>query len=91
MSKRYSKPPAADMDTLLKVSVFLQDINDFARMNEIYGRYFAVDPPARTTVQVSSPPAGCSDRDRLHRCREIAAIRSAPTFYMLGARYANVL
>jgi 2-iminobutanoate/2-iminopropanoate deaminase len=40
----------------LKVSVFLQDINDFARMNEIYGRYFAVDPPARTTVQVARLP-----------------------------------
>lgn len=40
----------------LKVSVFLQDINDFARMNEIYGRYFAVDPPARTTVEVARLP-----------------------------------
>ena len=44
------------MEHALKVSVFLQDINDFARMNEIYGRYFAVDPPARTTVQVARIP-----------------------------------
>jgi 2-iminobutanoate/2-iminopropanoate deaminase len=44
------------MEHALKVSVFLQDINDFARMNEIYGRYFAVDPPARTTVQVARLP-----------------------------------
>ena len=46
----------SDMAHALKVSVFLQDINDFARMNEIYGRYFAVDPPARTTVQVARLP-----------------------------------
>ncbi len=44
------------MEHALKVSVFLQDINDFARMNEIYGRYFAVDPPARTTVEVARLP-----------------------------------
>jgi 2-iminobutanoate/2-iminopropanoate deaminase len=44
------------MEHALKVSVFLQDINDFARMNEVYGRYFAVDPPARTTVQVARLP-----------------------------------
>ena len=44
------------MEHALKVSVFLQDMNDFARMNEVYGRYFAVDPPARTTVQVARLP-----------------------------------
>ena len=49
------------MEHALKVSVFLQDINDFARMNEIYGRYFAVDPPARTTVQVGTSTTRSSD------------------------------
>jgi 2-iminobutanoate/2-iminopropanoate deaminase len=44
------------MEHALKVSVFLQDMNDFALMNEVYGRYFAVDPPARTTVQVARLP-----------------------------------
>lgn len=44
------------MEHALKVSVFLRDMNDFARMNEVYGRYFAVDPPARTTIQAGRLP-----------------------------------
>lgn len=44
------------MEHALRVCVYLRDMNDFARMNEVYGRYFAVDPPARTTVQVARLP-----------------------------------
>jgi 2-iminobutanoate/2-iminopropanoate deaminase len=40
----------------VKTTVFLKDINDFAAMNEVYGKYFAAAPPARTTVQVSRLP-----------------------------------
>ncbi len=35
---------------VLKVNVFLSNVNDFAAMNEVYRRYFPADPPARTTV-----------------------------------------
>jgi 2-iminobutanoate/2-iminopropanoate deaminase len=41
---------------VLKSTVFLKDMNDFAKFNEIYGRYFAQAPPARETVQVAKLP-----------------------------------
>jgi len=41
---------------VLKVSIFLKDMNDFARVNEIYGGYFINQYPARETVQVSRLP-----------------------------------
>lgn len=43
---------------VVKTSVYLKDLNDFARMNEVYGRYFTRTPPARTTVGVASLPKG---------------------------------
>ncbi|MGH9915785.1 MAG: Rid family hydrolase, partial [Pyrinomonadaceae bacterium] len=36
--------------------VFLKDMNEFAAMNEVYGKYFSVDPPARSTVEVARLP-----------------------------------
>jgi len=44
------------LDRVVKASVFLQDLNDFAAMNEVYGRFFASAHPARTTVQVARLP-----------------------------------
>ena len=41
---------------VVKTTVFLKDMNDFTAMNEIYARYFAAAPPARSTVQVSRLP-----------------------------------
>jgi 2-iminobutanoate/2-iminopropanoate deaminase len=41
---------------VVKTTVFLSDLNDFGPMNEVYGRYFAGSPPARSTVQVSRLP-----------------------------------
>ena len=43
---------------VVKTTVFLKDMNDFAAMNEVYGRYFASVPPARSTVAVSELPKG---------------------------------
>jgi 2-iminobutanoate/2-iminopropanoate deaminase len=43
---------------VVKTTVFLKDMNDFAAMNEVYGRYFAVVPPARSTVAVAGLPKG---------------------------------
>jgi 2-iminobutanoate/2-iminopropanoate deaminase len=46
----------ASFDSVLKTTVFLQDMSDFTRMNEVYARYFPTDPPARTTVQAARLP-----------------------------------
>ena len=46
----------SSMQRVVKTTVFLADMNDFAAMNEIYSRYFATHPPARSTVQVSRLP-----------------------------------
>lgn len=49
---------AADLDFshVVRCTVFLTDMADFPKMNEIYGRYFTGVPPARTTVQVAATP-----------------------------------
>ncbi len=44
------------LQNVLKTTVFLRDMNDFAAFNEIYSRYFAEAPPARETVQVARLP-----------------------------------
>lgn len=41
---------------ILKCSIFLDDMNDFSVVNEIYGSYFPENPPARETVEVSRLP-----------------------------------
>lgn len=44
------------MAHVVKTTVFLKDLNDFAAMNEVYARYFPSTPPARSTVQVARLP-----------------------------------
>jgi 2-iminobutanoate/2-iminopropanoate deaminase len=46
----------SNLQRVVKTTVFLADMNDFAAMNEVYARYFATHPPARSTVQVSRLP-----------------------------------
>lgn len=46
------------MDKVIKTTVFLTDLADFAAMNEVYGSYFAENPPARSCVQVAALPKG---------------------------------
>ncbi len=48
----------AGFEHVVKTSVFLTDMADFQKMNEIYGRAFPHTPPARTTVQVAALPRG---------------------------------
>lgn len=43
---------------VVKATVFLADINDFAAMNGVYGRYFSANPPARSAFQVAALPLG---------------------------------
>jgi 2-iminobutanoate/2-iminopropanoate deaminase len=44
------------MTDIVRTTIFLADMNDFAAVNEVYGRYFTQNPPARATVQVSRLP-----------------------------------
>lgn len=48
----------SSFDLAVATTVYLVDIDDFAAMNEVYARYFRVNPPGRTTVAVSALPAG---------------------------------
>lgn len=47
-----------DFDAVVKTTIFLVDMDDFAAVNQVYGRYFAERPPARSTVEVSRLPKG---------------------------------
>jgi 2-iminobutanoate/2-iminopropanoate deaminase len=44
------------MNQVIKTTVFLADMDDFTAMNEVYGRFFGEDPPARATVQAARLP-----------------------------------
>ena len=44
------------LDKVLRCTVFLKNMGDFAAMNEVYGRYFSQTPPARTTVEAARLP-----------------------------------
>ena len=46
----------SSMENVVRCGVFLKSMNDFAAMNEVYGRYFTAAPPARSTVEVSRLP-----------------------------------
>jgi 2-iminobutanoate/2-iminopropanoate deaminase len=46
----------SSLDRVLKTTVYLKDLSEFARMNEVYGRYFPENPPARATVEVARLP-----------------------------------
>jgi 2-iminobutanoate/2-iminopropanoate deaminase len=46
------------LDRIVKTTVYLVDLNDFARMNEVYARHVGDRPPARATVEVAALPSG---------------------------------
>jgi 2-iminobutanoate/2-iminopropanoate deaminase len=46
------------LDRLVKTTVFLQNLSDFAGMNEVYARHVGDRPPARSTVEVAALPSG---------------------------------
>lgn len=48
----------SSMDLVVSTFVFMTDLTEFSKMNEIYAEYFNVNPPGRTTVEVQSLPAG---------------------------------
>jgi 2-iminobutanoate/2-iminopropanoate deaminase len=48
------------LDKVVKTTLFLTDIADFATVNRIYTEFFTAEPPARSTVQVAALPGGAS-------------------------------
>lgn len=46
------------LNKVVKTTVFLQEMDDFAQMNGVYSQFFEGDPPARSTVQVAGLPLG---------------------------------
>ena len=50
------KAAGMDFTNVVKSSIFLKDMNNFPKVNAIYGTYFPADPPARETVEVSRLP-----------------------------------
>ena len=46
----------SSLEKVVRSTVFLKDMNDFAAMNEVYGKYFITAPPARSTVEVARLP-----------------------------------
>lgn len=62
----------SSLDQVVKTTVFLADMNDFAAMNAVYAEFFAANPPARSTVQVARLP-----RDARVEIEAIALRRSS--------------
>jgi 2-iminobutanoate/2-iminopropanoate deaminase len=54
------KAAGLDYSHIVKTSIFITDMNDFAKINGIYARFFKTDFPARETVQVSALPKGAN-------------------------------
>ncbi|MBU0520248.1 RidA family protein [bacterium] len=48
----------SSLSNVVKVTVFLQNMSDFAGMNEVYAEYFGASPPARSAVEVAQVPKG---------------------------------
>jgi 2-iminobutanoate/2-iminopropanoate deaminase len=46
----------SNLSRVVKTTVFLKDMNEFASMNEVYAKFFTLAPPARSTVQVARLP-----------------------------------
>lgn len=50
------KAAAMDFSHVVKTTIFLKDMNNFPKVNEVYGSFFSANPPARETVEVSRLP-----------------------------------
>ena len=52
------KEAGLGFENVVKTTIFLTNMNDFAAVNEVYGRYFKTQPPARSTIAVAGLPKG---------------------------------
>lgn len=50
----------SSLEKVIKTTIFLQDLNDFEKVNEIYGDYFKDNLPARSCIQVAKLPKGAT-------------------------------
>ncbi|NIM96298.1 MAG: hypothetical protein GTO18_21580 [Anaerolineales bacterium] len=50
----------SSLDSVVKTTVFLQDMGEFGEMNAVYAEFFDKDPPARSTVEVAALPKGAA-------------------------------
>jgi 2-iminobutanoate/2-iminopropanoate deaminase len=50
----------ASLDSVVKTTVYLKDMSEFQQMNEVFGRYFSANPPARATIQAAKLPRDVS-------------------------------
>ena len=48
----------SDMPHIIKSTIFITDMNEFSKVNEVYGRFFEKEPPARSCIEVSALPKG---------------------------------
>jgi 2-iminobutanoate/2-iminopropanoate deaminase len=48
------------LETVVKTTVFMQDLSEFSNMNDVYAEFFPTDPPARSAVQVAALPKGAA-------------------------------
>lgn len=58
------------MSDIVKATIYLKNMSDFAAVNEVYGGYFPVDPPARATVEVSRLPKDVAVEMDFIACKE---------------------
>jgi 2-iminobutanoate/2-iminopropanoate deaminase len=58
--KNVLEAAGSSLDLVLKATVFLRDINDFARMNAVYAEFFTQDFPARSALQAAALPKGAA-------------------------------
>ncbi|MBI4835146.1 MAG: RidA family protein [Planctomycetes bacterium] len=54
--KAVMEKAGGSMDSIVKTTIYLKNMGDFAKVNEVYGKYFVSNPPARATVEVSRLP-----------------------------------
>ena len=52
------KAAGSGLDKVVRSTVFLKNMGDFGAMNEVYGKYFSEEPPARATVEAAGLPRG---------------------------------
>jgi len=55
---RVLEAAGSGLDRVVKTTVFLADMEEFVAMNEVYGKYFSEEPPARATVEAAGLPRG---------------------------------
>ena len=64
------KEAGASLESVVKTTVFIKDMNDFGKVNEIYGEYFHTHKPARSCVEVARLP-----KDALVEIEVIALVK----------------